>query len=174
MEFAVHLVTDAAIDPDDEDTWDTLIDLLSNAPHHASLAAPCGKLSAQMTAKADSMFGAGIDAGRVLTQALHQANLRGSIVSAELLTDEEFNRRLDSPPATEDLVSTAEAAETLGISKQRVMQLCKEHHEFPQPAQLGTRGDYYWSRQALKRYLREARRSAGRPKATQSHEHEAV
>lgn len=48
--------------------------------------------------------------------------------------------------ALDDLVTTAEAARRLGVSRQRVAQLADEHDDFPRPlGRVGQAVVYRWS-----------------------------
>ena len=102
--------------------------------------------TAQVTFK-DALNGTGAD--------------RWPVVAAEVLTLGEQIRRLDEP-AFPELVGLLEAAEILGVSKQRVGQLDKEHAGFPSPLQR-LRSGPVWSRHAIEAFDERWERRSGRP-----------
>lgn len=61
-------------------------------------------------------------------------------------------------PVEREQVTTAEAAELLGVSRQRVLQLRDTHDDFPRPVD-GSGRSLWWSRAALLQF--DARRRAG-------------
>ncbi|SDU79636.1 hypothetical protein SAMN04488563_6037 [Jiangella alkaliphila] len=68
-------------------------------------------------------------------------------------------------PTLPDLVSGPEAAEILGVSRQRVHQLAHEHPDFPEPAyQLGVGS--LWLRAGVAAFGERWERRAGRPAKT--------
>lgn len=71
---------------------------------------------------------------------------------------EETLARPNIPP----LVSGPEAAEILGVSRQRVHQLAVDHRDFPKPLyELGA--GKLWHRAAIERFAEEWERRPGRP-----------
>ena len=79
----------------------------------------------------------------------------------EVVTAEEFARGFNDATRADDLVPTSEAADLLGVKRQRVLQLAKTYvGEFPEPVRLGSRG-LFWSRTALGRFAATRKRSSG-------------
>lgn len=88
--------------------------------------------------------------------------VRGAVVGAEVITEEEADRHLDAPPFPE-LAGVGEVAEMLGISRQRV-HILRKRHDFPAPVQtLG--GGPIWRKGDLTTFAGGWQRKAGRPAA---------
>lgn len=86
-------------------------------------------------------------------------------VCMEVMTELEFELRAEEPTMPE-LMSAAEIAEELGVSRQRVHQL-RETVAFPAPlAEL--RGGAVWDAAAVRKFGREWERKPGRPAASGS------
>lgn len=82
-----------------------------------------GMVSVQLTVPARSLRQAADLAVLIVTDAAGRAGLGdGEPVAIEVLQDDEFDRRLDSPHIP-PLVSATQTAELLGISRQGVMKL---------------------------------------------------
>lgn len=88
------------------------------------------------------------------------AVMPGEPVGVEIVAEDEHLRRADDM-AVPELMSAAEIAEELGISRQRVHQL-RSGDTFPAPvAEL--RSGAVWSASAIRRFAREWSRKPGRP-----------
>lgn len=100
---------------DDSDLVDQVIDKLASY-HPAIGGTPRGWLSAIISLPAESLAQASSTALAVV-----EAAFGAPAVSLEVMTSAEFDIRQGWEP-TPDLVSVAEAAELLGVSRQRVLQ----------------------------------------------------
>ena len=159
-EYAVHVTTTARLDPDDDRAWDELIEQL--APYAAALGSegPAGeRLSAQLTVAAGDLRDAGEAGCAGVLVALAGLGIAAAVVAVEVTTGDEFARRQDVPRQVDDLASTSEIAELLGVSRQRVLQLAKAPG-FPPARRLGARG-LHWSRAAVSRFAATWKRSPG-------------
>lgn len=111
-----HYVIEAETAARDEDVADSWLDAL--APWHGVVqAGPTGNLVAVITLPADDLRQATATGLGILAQAIDDEVLAVT-VQTEAMRDE----RVGWAPVPE-LVSVAEAAEQLGISRQRVLQL---------------------------------------------------
>ncbi len=82
-------------------------------------------------------------------------------IGVETLTEDEFARRAELPTLPE-LMSAAEIADELGVSRQRVHKL-RETAAFPAPlAEL--RGGAVWDALAVRKFARDWDRKPGRPR----------
>lgn len=85
----------------------------------------------------------------------------GEVVSAEV-KDEDLHAEEAVRPDTPELLAATDVAELLGVSRQRVHQLAREHPQFPAPyARLGS--GPIWSRPAVEAFARAWTRKPGRP-----------
>lgn len=80
---------------------------------------------------------------------------------AEAITTEAADERLDTPTIP-DLVSGVEAAEILGVSRQRVHQLSAGNPRFPRPVAKLASGSI-WLRAGVEGFARTWERRPGRP-----------
>jgi hypothetical protein len=103
-----------------------------------------------------------------MADALNRATDRvSSVVHAmpagmEIVTQREHDRRAEAATMPE-LMSAAEIAETLGISRQRVHQL-RSTAAFPAPL-ADLRGGAIWDAAAIRKFDQEWTRRPGRPRA---------
>jgi hypothetical protein len=83
-------------------------------------------------------------------------------IGIEVITEHEHARRAEVPTMPE-LMSAADIAEELGITRQRVHQL-RKHAGFPAPlAEL--RGGAVWDAAAVQKFVDEWERAPGRPRS---------
>jgi len=156
-EYAVHLTTDVASVT--EDQLDSLVDgLIKRA---AAVGFEDGRLTAQMTVSAMDFPGAVQDGGTDLLAELAMMDIAAEVVAVEVRTAEEFDRWLTRPQRPEDLVSTAEVAGILGVSRQRVLQLAETHEDFPSAVRVGSA--MLRSGSAVRRFAAEWKRTPGPP-----------
>lgn len=151
-DYAVRVVTTT---PENPDHAAGLVDQL--APYGPAIGQDTnGHLDAQLTVTASSLDEAARVGVAAVTDALHAIGVPGSANAVEVMTDEAFEATLNAPPRkVDDLVSTAEAADILGTSRQRVLQLADSDPEFPQAVQVGRA--WLRSRSAVARYGLKAR-----------------
>lgn len=87
--------------------------------------------------------------------------VRAAPAGVEVLPEETFAARAQAPTVPE-IVSAVEAAEILGVSRQRVHQLQDKHPQFPAPLyQLRTGA--LWTRSAIEWFDSIWERKSGRP-----------
>jgi hypothetical protein len=102
------------------------------------------------------------DAGRKLTDVVERV-VGAKPIAAEVFTEAELFRRAAEPTMPE-LMSAAEIAHELGVSRQRVHRL-REMSAFPLPlAEL--RGGAVWDATAVRKFAENWKRKPGRPPAT--------
>lgn len=164
MDWQVHIVVD--IDHHlDSDDYDILERRLAEHSAAVGAAAPgdnpatAATMTVRDAASAGDAARAGFDA---LATALAAAGRRVTGWSAaEAITETEADRRLTEPtiPA---LVSGVEAAEILGVSRQRVHQLAAENPAFPPPVARLASGSI-WLRSGVEGFARRWTRKPGRP-----------
>lgn len=83
------------------------------------------------------------------------------------VVDEETYQTAAFAPTVPEIVSAVEAADILGVSRQRVHQLHRENPHFPAPL-YELRTGPLWTRQAIDRFASAWERRPGRPAAAQS------
>ena len=81
-------------------------------------------------------------------------------IAIEAMDYGEYDRRVNEPSYPE-LMSAGEAAETLGVTRQRVHQLVAEHSDFPEPIYELSAGKL-WSADAIRGFRRRWTRKPGR------------
>lgn len=81
-------------------------------------------------------------------------------IGLEALTLDEMERR-NAIPNYPDIVSTVEAAEVLGVSRQRVHQLWRDHADFPEPLYELSTGPL-WVRTGIEQFAKRWDRRPGR------------
>ncbi|MHA6626928.1 helix-turn-helix transcriptional regulator [Pseudonocardia sichuanensis] len=151
-EYAAHVTTDITAVTDEQ--LDDLVEAFAPVAGVPSMLG--GRLSVQLTVVTEHprLADASEHAEAVTIDVLRRvgiANARtGRAVGVEVLTTEEFDRRLGLPTDVDDLVSTTEAGEILGVARQRVLQLA-DRDDFPEPVRRGQRG-LFWSAAALRRF----------------------
>jgi hypothetical protein len=107
-----------------------VVDAVTNAmavPYSAIITVGAGDVGVQAWVQASDWQAAVEDVARTLRAAA------GDVVEARVLPWAEFEAELERPTLP-DLVSGPEAAEILGVSRQRVHQLAHQHPDFPAPA----------------------------------------
>lgn len=82
-------------------------------------------------------------------------------IGAQILDEAEWQRRAEAPTIPE-LMSAAEIADALGVSRQRVHQL-RETATFPAPL-ADLRGGAVWDANAIRKFNEEWERKPGRPR----------
>lgn len=144
----------------DEDRIDELTALLQD--HAATVTAAADRWGAVVSVHADYV---GRAVGRALA-AVRWAGQRAAMPDWPITEIRAVRTDvLDVENATStlpDLVSGNEAAEILGVTRQRVHQLAHEHRDFPEPAyRLGVGS--LWFRSAVEQFGRTWERRTGRP-----------
>ncbi|MFI5814863.1 hypothetical protein ACIA7S_28390 [Streptomyces sp. NPDC051643] len=117
----------------DYETSDDSLDAMHErlAAYHASVGiAPNGHVSVQMTVDASTARQAFDTAVKAVTQAARDADASTTVLGVELMTEDEFDRRLTQTPLPA-LAGLSEVGEILGVTRQRVSQLVAERDDFP-------------------------------------------
>lgn len=143
------------IDPDmaEMDAWEQQLTDLD-----ATVARVPGR-GVEVTLYAENM---GVDGAVGFAHKRVTAVVGSDPVGIEVITEGEHLRRADSPTVPE-LMSAAEIAEELGVSRQRVHQL-RAAREFPAPL-ADLRGAAVWDARAIRKFASEWERKPGRPPA---------
>lgn len=137
-----------------EDQLDDALDKL--VAYHASVSVSArGYAGARISLPAETLVQATTTAAAVV-----QAALGGEVIAAEVMTEAEFLAREGWAPMPE-VVSTSEAADILGVSRQRVLERIRDKSL---PATRVGR-EYVIQRDAVEA-LRAAGRGPGRPRAS--------
>lgn len=124
------------------------------------------RISAVMTISNALGVLAAVDAGAgALTAALANNGHFAHARAAEAITVDEHDRRL-AEPTIPDLAGASEAAEILGVSRQRIHQLHHENPGFPTPV-VEVRMGPLWTRASIEAFDRSWARRVGRPPAHQ-------
>jgi hypothetical protein len=130
---------------------------------NASVAGHGQDVGVTLTVSAAGDPGAALSAGlAVAAAALHRHGIEVEAwVAGEAATTAEADRRLAEPPLPE-IVSAVEAAQILGVSRQRVHQLVAEHPGFPPPlVRLGA--GPIWLAPTIRAFAASWERRPGRP-----------
>ena len=101
------------------------------------------------------------DACKHVVYELHQIGLPEHLAAVEAMEPAEFERRAWEPTVP-DVVGPIEAAELLGVSRQRVHQLASDNTRFPKPV-IVTKSGSLWARSAIEAFDRSWTRKPGRP-----------
>ena len=133
--------------------------------HSRSFDAVTGRLIVGLEVKASTMRAAALEAFEA-AQALPVE----PIGLLRLLPVDEYLREVQTS-ALLDLCGASEAAQILGVSPQRVIQLAEEHPEFPRAAAVLKRGQV-WMTEDIKRFQEQrqapSRRSTREPATKES------
>lgn len=107
--------------------------------------------------------GAAAERGReTVTGWLRGHGLDPALVGLRVLTEDAFNLEANTPTYP-DLVSPVEVADMLGVTRQRVHQLWRDHPDFPEPL-YELRTGPLWVRAGVEKFGRDWARQPGRPK----------
>lgn len=101
---------------------------------------------------------------RVTRAALANAGVKGEPVSVHVLTAEDLQREIEKPTFPK-FAGVAEAAEILGVSRQRVGELEATHPDFPPVIQRLKSGPVF-VREHIEGFSQRWVRRTGRPKKT--------
>ena len=144
----------------DQDHTNAIADdcVVQLASHSGAVSVLGRRLSTTLTVDADDIGKACAWAAKFVTGIVG-----GRTIGVEALTIDEADRRL-AEPAFPELVGIAEAAEYLGVSRQRASQL-QTRQGFPAPV-ASLRSGPVWRKGDLSRFAETWSRQAGRPKRT--------
>ncbi|MGH3906561.1 MAG: hypothetical protein ACRDTE_20625 [Pseudonocardiaceae bacterium] len=157
----VTLFTQHALD---EDTLDALADVADKRDASVSNRADGPGYTVTLQVKARDPLAAAKDAVRFACDEIG-ADLPGTVVDLRVTTPEQYEAeasRPDFPP----LASAADAAEILGVSRQRVHQLAASNTRFPAPIVRVGSGPL-WTVPAIEHFDRIWDRKPGRPQRKQ-------
>lgn len=159
-----------------ENTWQVTVDLdvsgMSDellghvgeqlSDNGAAVAGQESHLSVVLTIEAETVFDAGQSGYDLVLEAVEEAGVEvEATLGVEAITAEEADRRL-AEPAIPALVAAADAADLLGVSRQRIHQLRGEDVGFPEPVDELKQGPL-WTRASIEAFGRD-RKPRGRPK----------
>jgi hypothetical protein len=121
------------------------------------------RIAVQLTIEAGTLRAAFTRGEKAVTDAI-AGLLRAEIVEVQVLTEAEFERRLERPRVPE-LWGVSEAAEFLGVTPPRIDQLEKENPEkLPRVTKLkGRQGPRIWLKSTWVRFEAGWERKRGRP-----------
>jgi predicted DNA-binding transcriptional regulator AlpA len=164
MQWQVHIAIEL-----DQPGDDTILSQLDDAlaKHDAAVAGEGQTIEATMTIDGPATPETAIrESFNEVAVALAGHTIR-SWTAGEAITTAEADRRLDEPTIP-DLVSGVEAAEILGVSRQRVHQLAAENPTFP-PAVARLASGSVWLRSGVEGFARTWTRKPGRPAKAGAH-----
>lgn len=145
---------------------DGLFDVL--ADYAPAVSTGPSDYSVQLAVEADNPGKAVAFATHLLAHAVRKLSLpRWPIVHIQVQRWDRFEAELGRPVLPE-MLGAAEAAELLGVSKQRLTQLRKSGR-FPNPM-IELAAGPVWDRAAVERFLAEWERQPGRPRVRQAAE----
>jgi hypothetical protein len=152
-----------------DSTPDTVLDALTAGltAYYASVGiAPNDNVGVQMTVDAGTARQA-FDAGlKAVTAAARAAGASTDVLGVELMTEDEFGRRLAEPPIPE-LAGTSEVADILGdMTRQRAGQIAAENDDFPPSVAQLKSGPVFVADQ-VRSFKERWDRRPGRPRKTQ-------
>lgn len=138
-------------------------DLVERLAEHSPAVGfgPSQHLYAQICVDAGTARKALEAALKAVTEAARDIGVDREVRGVELLTQEEFNRRLDAPQIPE-LAGLSEVASLIGVSRQRAGQLAAEHEDFP-PAVARLKSGPVFVADQVRGFLSRWKRSSGRP-----------
>jgi len=148
-----------------EDATDELTDRL--ADYAAAVAVEDDdRVTVQLTVEAGTLRAAFTRGEKAVTEASADVLRDAEVVEVQVLTQQEFDRRLEQPRVPE-LWGVSEAAEFLGVSAPRIDQLVKENPEkLPMVQKLmGKQGPRIWLKSTWVRFEAGWERKRGRPRA---------
>ncbi|MFD9061830.1 hypothetical protein ACFVZ3_09945 [Kitasatospora purpeofusca] len=144
----------------DDSQFEHLLEILDE--HSPALGfAPSGNFYAQLSVEAGTARKALDLALKTVTEAARTVGAGRDVLGVELMTQDEFERRLSEPQIPE-LVGLSEVASLLEVSRQRVGQLVTEHQEFPPPVAKLRSGPVFIADQ-VRTFLSRWNRAGGRP-----------
>jgi hypothetical protein len=159
--YAITLQVDAEHAPNDEAVAALQAEL--SGDHGTVIGEPDQtRWSATVTIEVRNASEAAAIAVALVRSASGQAGMPwGDVAALEVLTEAEHERRL-ALPAVPPLVGAAEAADLLGVSRQRVHQLHTGNPRFPAPVVEVRRGPL-WLRSSIEEFDQSWSRKPGRP-----------
>lgn len=148
---------------DDDAVYEALSDLLTALEELPGSVAGDGRgWAATVTVDAADMDAAREQAlGTVLAHADECGLAVAPVTRVEVVREDVRDAELELPTLP-DLVSGPEAAEILGVSRQRVHQLAHSHRDFPRPLYRLGAGSL-WARSAVEAFADRWERRPGRP-----------
>jgi hypothetical protein len=148
-----------------DDLTDELTDRL--ADYAAAVAVEDDdRVTVQLTVEAGTLRAAFTRGEKAMTDAIADLLRDAEVIEVQVLTQQEFERRLENPRVPE-LWGVSEIAEFLGVSAPRVDQLVKENPEkLPMVQKLkGKQGPRIWLKSTWVRFEAAWERKRGRPRS---------
>lgn len=151
---------------DDQVVTDEAIDAFATAllPYAGTVSGGPGyrSWSAMIFVETPEAVAAAVAAESLVSKAAHDAGLPDwPVVRAEALREDVLDDDL-ARPQLPDLVTAPEAAQILGVSRQRVHALAAENRDFPDAVMIGS--IRAWYRAAIERFNEHWDRKGGWPK----------
>ncbi len=157
-DWVISLTFDADPDPDTMISWEEQLEGFD-----ASVSRTPG-YGIEVTVYAPGQLTMPEAVAKMMDEIGHVLELSAPI-GMEVVTETEYARRALAPTMPE-LMSAAEIAEELGVSRQRVHQL-RDSAAFPAPL-ADLRGGAVWDAAAVRKFDQEWERKPGRPAAAQA------
>lgn len=140
---------------------ETQLETIGEAGRSLGYQMPSGRLRVSGPVEADSALAAAAAAEKALAAACRRARADADVREIRVLPREQFEAETAAPrPA---LAGVAEAAEILGVVRQRVPQLLAKHADFPPPVAELKSGPV-WDREQVEAFGRTWERRPGRPR----------
>lgn len=131
------------------------------AQHHPAGSVGPRTMGASLSIEAPDATSASRKAARLVLNAAKTAGIRaGEVVELEVMEWKRFERWLDTPTFP-DLIGSAEAAEILGVSRQRFHEI-RRTKDFPEPL-AEVAATPLWVRGAVQNFIKTWNRKPGRP-----------
>lgn len=146
-----------------EDLADGLMGALE--PYHPSVSAGESSWGARITVDAPNAHAAHNQALAIVNQVRGQVGLPDwPVVEVQVIREDVLAEQL-AQPNYPDIIDATEAAEILGVTRQRVHQLLRDHSDFPRPL-YHLRIGPLWLRAGVEAFDRRWERKPGRPRKT--------
>jgi hypothetical protein len=149
----------------DDVAADALMEMLEE--YDGIVSAGNGSWDVTVSIQAESAWDATVSGAPMIEKFAHKAGMpEWPIVRAEAIRQDVLDAE-NARPTLPELVSVPEAAEILGVSKQRVHQLAATNASFPEPMYELTTGKL-WLRDAIDVFDQRWDRKPGRPRKDQT------
>lgn len=123
-----------------------------------------GRLSVTLAVEAPTLRQATEAALKSSREAIQGAEVKLTLTEVRVVTTEQLRRELEQPRGA-DLVGVVEAAQILGISRQRLDELVQTRNDFPPPIARLSTGKIF-TRASIEAFNQRWERKPGRPKKT--------
>jgi hypothetical protein len=137
------------------------LETIGEAGRSLGYQTPSGRLRVSGPVEADSALAAAAAAEKALAAACRRAGAEAAVREVRVLPREQFEAETAAPRAA--LAGVAEAAEILGVARQRIPQLLEKRADFPRPVTVLKSGPV-WEREQVEAFGRTWSRRPGRPR----------